>query len=52
VDEDTNKQLGTVSAQSPSIAAYEANAAEILANAALATTMGGVAERDFPHETY
>jgi len=34
-----SKRLGTVSLQSPSIAAYEANAAEALANAALATAM-------------
>jgi len=46
------KRVGIVSAQSPSIAAYEANAAEIYGNTALATTMGGAAHRDFPSETY
>jgi len=46
VDEDTGKRLGTVSLQSPSIAAYEANASEVLANTALAAAMGGVAERN------
>jgi hypothetical protein len=33
------KQVGNVSLQSPTIAAFEANAAEALANAALATAM-------------
>jgi len=33
------KRVGTVSLQSPTIAALEANAAEVLANAALATAM-------------
>ncbi len=41
------KRVGTVSLQSPSIAAFEANAAEALANTALATAMGGTAVRDF-----
>ncbi|MEN6514172.1 hypothetical protein [Methanoculleus sp.] len=45
------KRLGTVSLQSPSIAAYEANASEVLANTALATAMGGVAERNNAGET-
>jgi len=52
IDEDTGKRLGTVSLQSPSIAAYEANASEVLANTALAAAMGGVAERNFGGETY
>jgi hypothetical protein len=52
VDEDTYKRLGSVSAQSPSIAAYEANAAEIYGNTALATAMGGVAERNPSNESY
>ncbi len=52
VDETTNKRIGTVSLQSPSITAFEANAAEALANATLATAMGGVAERDFGGESY
>ena len=46
------KRVGTVSLQSPSIAAFEANAAEALDNAALATAMGGDAERNFAGETY
>jgi len=33
------KRVGNVSLQSPTIAAFEANAAEVLANAALATAM-------------
>jgi len=32
--------------------AFEANAAEVLANTAIATAMGGEAVRDLPHETY
>ncbi len=46
------KRVGTVSLQSPSITAFEANAAEALANMALATAMGGTAVRDFGRETY
>ncbi|WP_292490804.1 hypothetical protein [Methanoculleus sp. 10] len=46
------KKVGTVSLQSPTIAAFNANAAEVLANTALATAMGGVAERNFAGETY
>ena len=46
------KRVGTVSLQSPSIAAFEANAAEALANAGLATAMGGEPVRDFGRETY
>ena len=52
IDEQTGKRLGTVSLQSPSIAAFDANAAEVLANTALATAMGGVAERNNASETY
>ena len=52
IDEDTGKRVGTVSLQSPSIAAFNANAAEALANTALATAMGGVAERDNARESY
>ena len=33
------KRVGTVSLQSPSIAAFEANAAEVMDNTALATAM-------------
>ncbi len=46
------KKVGTVSLQSPTIAAFEANAAEVLANAALATAMGGEAVRNGPGESY
>ena len=52
IDEDTGKRVGTVSLQSPSIAAFETNAAEALDNTALAAAMGGVAERNFGGETY
>ena len=51
-DEDTGKRVGTVSLQSPSIAAFNANASEDLANTGLATAMGGVAERDNARESY
>jgi hypothetical protein len=46
------KRVGNVSLQSPTIAAFEANAAEVLNNAALATAMGGEAVRNGPGETY
>ena len=46
------KRVGTVSLQSPSIAAFNANAAAVMGNAALATAMGGDAERNFAGETY
>ncbi|MFY1644069.1 hypothetical protein ACK11Z_10050, partial [Methanoculleus bourgensis] len=46
------KRVGNVSLQSPSIAAFNANAAEVLDNTALATAMGGDAERNFAGETY
>jgi hypothetical protein len=46
------KKVGTVSLQSPSIAAFNANAAEVLDNAALATAMGGEAVRNGPGESY
>ncbi|KAF5090234.1 hypothetical protein DSECCO2_18990 [anaerobic digester metagenome] len=46
------KRVGNVSLQSPTIAAFEANAAEVLDNAALATAMGGEAVRNAPGETY
>ncbi|MDD3373730.1 MAG: hypothetical protein PHE39_08665 [Methanoculleus bourgensis] len=52
VDGATGKRVGTVSLQSPSIAAFNANASEVLANTALATAMGGVAERNFAGESY
>ena len=46
------KRVGNVSLQSPSITAFNANAAEALANATLAAAMGGDAERNFAGETY
>ena len=46
------KRIGTVSLQSPSIAAYEANASETMNNIALAAAMGGEAVRNSPAETY
>jgi hypothetical protein len=46
------KKVGTVSLQSPTIAAFEANASEVLDNTALATAMGGEAERNFAGESY
>ena len=49
---DDGKRVGTVSLNSPTIAAFEANAAEVLANTAIATAMGGEAVRDLPNETY
>ncbi|MCE5339458.1 MAG: hypothetical protein LLF90_12350 [Methanomicrobiaceae archaeon] len=52
IDEQTGKRLGTVSLQSPSIAAFDANIAEVLANTPLATAMGGEAERNFGGESY
>ena len=52
IDEETGKRVGNVSLQSPSITAFNANAAEALANATLAAAMGGDAERNFAGETY
>ena len=53
IDEDTGKRVGTVSLQSPSIAAFNANAAAVMGNAALATAMGATdALRNGPGETY
>jgi len=46
------KRVGTVSIQSPTIAAFEANAAEVMGNAALEAAMGGEAVRNSPGETY
>jgi hypothetical protein len=47
------RRVGTVSLQSPSIAAFNANAAAVMGNAALATAMGATdVVRDEPHETY
>jgi len=52
IDEETGKRVGNVSLQSPTIAAFDANAAAVMGNAALATAMGGVAERNFAGEAY
>jgi hypothetical protein len=52
IDENTGKRLGTVSIQSPSIAAFDANIAAVMASTPLATAMGGVAERNFGGESY
>ncbi|KAF5066020.1 hypothetical protein [Methanoculleus sp. MH98A] len=46
------KRVGTVSLQSPTITAFEANAAEVMGNAALEAAMGGEAVRNSPGETY
>jgi hypothetical protein len=46
------KRVGTVSIQSPTIAAFNANAAEVMDNTALAAAMGGEAVRNGPAETY
>ena len=47
------KRVGNVSLQSPSIAAFNANASEVLANTALAAAMGATdALRNGPGETY
>jgi len=52
IDEETGKRVGNVSLQSPTIAAFQANAAAVMGNAALAAAMGGEAVRNFPGETY
>jgi len=46
------KRVGNVSLVSPTIAAYEANAAAVMGNAAIAAAMGGEAQRNFAGETY
>ena len=46
------KKVGAVSLQSPTIAAFEANAAAVLANTAIESAMGGTAHRDPAKETY
>ena len=52
IDGTTGKRLGVVSFQAPSIAALNASAAAIVANAALATAFAGIAERNFDGESY
>ena len=50
---DAGKRVGTVSLNSPSIASFDANAAEVLANTALKTAMGATdVVRNGPRETY
>ncbi|KLK87892.1 hypothetical protein SZ63_07665 [Methanoculleus sediminis] len=46
------KRVGTVSLQSPTIAAFEANAAAVMEDATIAAAMGGEAVRNGPGETY
>ena len=50
--DDAGKRVGTVSLQSPSIAAFTTNAATVMNNAALEAAMGGEAVRNLPAETY
>ena len=45
-------RLGTVTARSPTVAGFGAAATEIMANAALATAMGGSAVRDSEAESF
>jgi hypothetical protein len=51
-EDDEARIVGQVSLRSPTVAAFEANAAEVMANAALAAAMGGDAVRDAAKETY
>jgi hypothetical protein len=46
------KTVGYITARAPDVAAFETVAAGILADAALATAMGGDAVRDFARESY
>ena len=46
------KTVGLVSAQSPSLAAYNANVTALLANAAVATAMGGTAVHAAEDDTF
>ncbi len=45
-------RVGTITARSPTVAAFTANAAEILANEDLATAMGGTAVRNSEAESF
>ncbi len=45
-------RVGAVSAKSPTVAAFNGAAAELMANVALETAMGGDAVRDAEHDTY
>jgi len=49
---DEGKRVGVISIQSPSIAAFNANIATVLASAPLKTAMGGTAVQDTDHESY
>jgi hypothetical protein len=51
-DSDTGDRLGTVTARAPTIAGHTAAAAEIMANAALRTAIGGTPVRDAERETF
>ena len=46
------RAVGTVSARCPTVAAYTANVATVLANAALATAMGGTAVHASDSDTF
>jgi len=46
------KTVGSISAKAPGAAAMETVAADILADTALATAMGGDPVRDYDHENY
>ena len=50
--DDDGKRVGAISIQSPTIAAFDANAAAVMSNAALEAAMGGEAIRNGPAETY
>jgi len=46
------KTVGSISAKAQGVAAFETVAADILADTALATAMGGDPVRDYAHESY
>jgi hypothetical protein len=51
--EDTDgKRVGTISARSPTVAAFGTVASQIMGDAALATAMGGDAVRDAAHDIF
>jgi len=51
-DSDTGDRLGTVTARASTVAGFTAAAAEVLANAALRTAIGGTPVRDAERETF
>ena len=51
-DSDTGARLGTITARAPTVAGSTAAAAEILANVALRTAIGGTPVRDTDRETF